>query len=109
MIKEISFSEREQLEILATRIKENKAVPEEYDEYLGILNKAGFSDRDVLRKLVDYGYGSKNWEKLINDRTEAKSYDQKKILEVILIASLVAFALSITFFLVNRVLDREVN
>lgn len=92
MIKTLNNIGRDRLEILLYRIRNNSASSNDYQEFENLLIQAGFN-RDEIRKNL-YIYDISDWENFYHRKQEAKSYEQKRLFEVIIKGSLIGLGLA---------------
>lgn len=85
-------SEKKSLDLLSERIKRNTATLQDYYEYERLLKKIGYAESDIKSEL--YKQGMITWEEYIQKRNLAKTNDEKNILEVVVLGSLLGLALA---------------
>ena len=86
----------QRLNILTERIRTNSATELEYNEYEQILISSGaFDHNEIFQYLKNANLNS--YESLIDARNRAKTIQDKKAVESVVIVGLVALGLAIIF------------
>lgn len=95
----LNLNERNVLQILIQKIRSNSASPSDYNNYEKLLIKAGFNQNEIRQNLFNYNYT--DWENFHIAKKQANSYEQKRILEVVIKGALIGLGLAALMKIVN--------
>ncbi len=105
MIKEIEKSKVQEIESLADKIDKGTASLQDYQRYEGLLLEVGFTEDDVRAKMRQNGFRS--YEEYLKAREKASTYEQKRITDAIIVASLVALSMAILLWIAQGFLKQK--
>jgi hypothetical protein len=78
---------------LRNKISENTADASEYNEYEQLLIAGGFTKEHIESKFQKAN--ANDWDSFIRKRNSVKSFDEKKWIEVAVVASILAMSLAL--------------
>ncbi|PSR02869.1 MAG: hypothetical protein BRD50_06765 [Bacteroidetes bacterium SW_11_45_7] len=91
MTQVLQIDEKQRLQNLYNKIRENKANSADFYEYESLLEKAGFSKNDLTDEVTKFGFN--NWDEFVQQSIQEK--DKKDKRNALLIGTILAFGLAI--------------
>jgi hypothetical protein len=104
-MRTIEISHLERIKVLTEKIETGNADLLEYQEYETLLIEGGFTTDTIREKMRRNGY--QEYKDYLDARKNAKSYEEKRIVNSIIAASLVAFGLAILIWVAMGIIKRK--
>tara|TARA_Y100001934_G_C12103247_1_gene654966 strand:- start:421 stop:741 length:321 start_codon:yes stop_codon:yes gene_type:complete len=93
-------SDKERLKELQRIVRTNSATADDYVEYEQILESKGVSHERIWKPLKEQGIDS--WEEYIVKKQNAKTFEEKRVLDAVIKGALVGLGLYILFSMLKE-------
>lgn len=91
MTQSLQIDDKQRLQNLYNKIRDNKANSSDFYEYESLLEKAGFSKSDLNEEVSSFGFSS--WDEFVQQSLQEKNKKDRR--NTVLIGTILAFALAV--------------